>query len=679
MNLESRLFAALLCVACAHCSDDVTVTRGPRDASSPDSASHDGMAPPEADASQRDASADAVVEEGGTPRIVYFNYLPEGDEQVAPRLRLRAERRPDGRIALVDEAADVDAEHAHYAINGAVVRSDSRRLSTLPVPANRWIHFVKFYADVDNINSDGWRTVHRFTGGNGLRASQNLSVLLYVADGTTPPALPHTEPLWREGTVRDGLIFDASPGFTVPSRIKYGSEVDPLDEPTRNLDRVGWYRGADRFELLYAAAVAQMIADLGARAPDGITSFDAAGLARAADWLASHSRAHTFAVDFEPADPARESWMWNYDDPRFTRVMRELSALMWTRHRRRFYAFLAPDTSLEHHGKRLSLNGGGWWSAAPSQNIEDFRRLHEDPSSVTNVERSSDKVVQFMVGYGSTVVNTGDSTSDAAGSWRSPMTWYLRSLDVLNVQSLIATDEEFLLFLWPFQDSFDVHSPMQRFRLPGFEGMMRMQINRVAYPPNLVRDLVVTFLANPRTTYVNYWRFGQTYDPMGSMAWATVNGAPRCNSVSGGFHVFEYTGAGDPPCPANGREYMGTEIVPVSAMVQGLEIFSRHLAPTLDGTQRRVHLDRAFTFARDGEPERPASWRADTGEFVRAFSDRQPWVQLWRNPSSGRTVLLFQDNFADAFERVTFTVHIGGRAVQRQAVGNQLYFEVLDR
>lgn len=674
MNLERTLLAAMLSSITMNCSDGALRSDAATDGASADRQTMERSS----DGGSSDARDAAVLEEGGAPRIVYFNYVADGDDRVSERLRLRAERRSDGQIVLIDDAAAVDASHAHYAINGAVVRSDARQLSTLPVPPNRWIHFVKFYADVDNINSDGWRTVDRFTGGNGLRASQNFSVMLYVADGTTPPSLPHREPLWGDETVRDGLIFRGAAGFSVPERVRYGSEVDPLDEPTSNLDRVGWYRGADRFELLYAAAVAQMMADLGARAPNGITSFDAATLARAADWLAAHSRAHTFAVDFEPGDPARESWMWNYDDAQFSRVMRELSALMWTRHGRRFYAFLAPDTTIEHHGKRLSLNGGGWWSAAPSQDIEDFRRVHEDPSTIRNVERTSDKIVQFMVGYGSTVVNTGDSTTDPASAWRSPMTWYLRSLDVLNAQSLIATDEEFLLFLWPFQDSFDVHSPMQRFRLPGFDGMMRMQINRVAYPPNLVRDLVVTFLANPRTTYVNYWRFGQSYDPMGSMEWATVNGSPRCSAISGGFHVFEYTGPGEPPCPTNGREYMGTEIVPVAAMVQGMEIFSRHLAAVLDGTQRRVHLDRAFTFARSDEPPRAAQWRADTGEFVRAFSERQPWVQLWRNPTSRRVVLLFQDNFADAFEPVSFTVTIDGQTITRQATGNQLYFEVIE-
>ena len=66
----------------------------------------------------------------------------------------------------------------------------------------------------------------------------------------------------------------------------------------------------------------------------------------------------------------------------------------------------------------------------------------------------------------------------------------------------------------------------------------------------------------------------------------------------------------------------------------------------------------------------------DTGEFARAYKYGQPWVQLWKNPKSGKRVLLYQDLYAGAFEEGKFTVIIDGRNITRTTQGNNLYTEI---
>ena len=68
----------------------------------------------------------------------------------------------------------------------------------------------------------------------------------------------------------DGLIFKATPAFTLPANKQYGSESQPADEPAVNLAKVGWNTANDKFRLLYSASVDGMIGAVGAQEGQGI-------------------------------------------------------------------------------------------------------------------------------------------------------------------------------------------------------------------------------------------------------------------------------------------------------------------------------------------------------------------------------------------------------------------------
>jgi hypothetical protein len=650
------------------------------DQGTPDAASTDAPRP---DGGPLDAPGLDLVESGDDagppedvritlrdPEFVYFNYVPGDDPLVTPYFDLRVERRADGRIYLTDRAAP--RYSAHYAVNGAVRRGDARGLIEGPIDPNRWLHIVKFVADVPNINRDGWRTSSQYTGGVDTRFGASYQALVYVRDGSPAPALPHTEPLWGPPPVRSGLMFGAAP-FSLPGH-PYGSESRFRDEPVANLARVGWDTSAERYQLLYAGDVVALMGALGLSAPNGVTSLDAAGLERAANWLAARVPSRIFAVDFEPDNPARDRWMWDYDDPRFTAAMRALSDALWRRHGRLFYSWIAgSDTAFRHRGTARSLNGfttHSWENGG----ADAWLAIHRDPSGLSEVVRSSDHVVQIGFGYTSTVIN-GPLPEAGPETWRAPTTWYLRALDVMNLYNLVSPAARQVAFLWPFEDlpNDSKRSPVTRFPLPGHAGLIRQVDNRVTYPPNLVRDGLVTMLANPRVVYTNYWIFGESYDPMLSLRYSRVNGELRCLSASaGGFFVYEYTGTDSPPCPTTDANYMGQDIPLVAAMIQAHELFARHLAPVLNGTQVREELTEAPRYQRREGAEQTAVWGADTGEFVRSWQHAQPWVQVWRNPASGQRIVLFQDPFAEPFEPVQFRVVVGGVAHTGRANGNEL-------
>lgn len=618
---------------------------------------------------------------GGPPSLVYFNYAPDGDTQVSEKIRLSVSRHADGRIYLTDEVTNA-GKVSYYAVNGSVNRVDARKLGEQPIPPNRWIHLVKFVADIDNVNAEGWQTSYQNTGGNGLKWAASFETSFYVTDGTAQAPLPYTEPLWATGTVNDGLIFKATPGFSLPAGKRYGSESQPIDEPLANLTKVGWNTADDKFRLLYAATVDGLMQSVGATPGQGITTFDDEKLKQAADYLAGATSSSVFAMDYEPHNPAQDAWKWDYASGNFGKTMLRLSELILERHGKRFYSWIGNDTRYTFQGKSVGIDGynSGGWKTPTTGGVDEAIQIHENPSGIANVERSS-KLTQVGFGYTSTVINTIDTPDAPATRWQSPTAWYLRALDVLNIQGLLSQPgEQFLLFLWPFEDlpNDSKRSPMTRFELPGQQGMMRQTDNRLIYPPNLIRDAIVVYLANPRVFYTNYWLFPESYDPLQSLNYARINGVQSCAVANtADFHVYAYEGPDNPSCPAKNAGYMGKDILGVGAMVQGHEIFARHLAGVLDGTQQRAALDGPFTYRRSDGNQQTAQYKPDTGEHARAFKHAQPWVQVWKNPATGKRVLFFQDVYAESFEPVTFTVTIGGQTYERTATGNNLYYEVL--
>ena len=620
----------------------------------------------------------------GTAEIIYFEYEPDPTAYDDQQLQLRAERRSDGYLYLTDNAPPVEGRTNYYALNGSVNRVDARQLSQQPVLTGRWLHLVKYISGVSNINSEGWMmsALNMAKGQAKYAAVGEVMFWIKGASDKAAPSLPYTQPLWANNqAVGDVGIFKQSKGFVLLPNKKYGSESLPVEEPLRNLQKVNWNLANDKFRLLYAPVVADLMQYMGLQAPNGITSLNAAQLDRAADWLANLTPASTFAVDFEPAAGERDSWQWNFSDPKFQQTMYELSERIFARHRKLFFSWIGRPVAFDLNGKTFRLDAYAIenWSSQQTQ-LDDWLAVHENAAKITNVSLPSSHLVMTGFGYTSSTVNVSDAKNLPANRWKAPVNWYLRSLDMLNLQSLVTPASVKLLnFMWPYEDKpADLQrSLLRRFQVKnGSTGYVRQIMNRVMYPMNLVRDAVFVHLCNPRIFYTNYWIFGQSYNPYTALRYAKINGQLSCLSKTmGDFFVYEYQGKDNPPCPTLPHDYLGKDALGLSALVQAHELFAPYQT-ILDGSQLRETY--AFSYARTGETPKEAVWKNDTGEFARAFKHDQPWLQVWRNPKTNQRILLFQDNFAEAFEAVSFSVTINNKIINRKAEGNNLYIERLD-
>lgn len=600
-----------------------------------------------------------------TPEIVYFNYDDTGVK--LSEIDLKVERGVDGKIYLKDNGRAPYA--ARYAINGSVNRLSAKQLSNQPIPAGQWIHIVKFIADVDNINTSGWLTSTQYSGRQDVKYAKSYECTFYVEDGTRPD-LKYTQPLWAKGGgVSDGLSLSRTPRFVLNGKL-YGCESRPENESEEQLRNISWALGEKAYQLVYAGDVKRLTDQLG----KGITQLNDGEIDRAADMLAAMSNGKKyFAVDFEPSDPEKDGWRWDYDAGSFRSTMQKLSKRIFDRHGKYFYSWIGKGNQFSFRGKSFELDG--YSNDSWGKSLDTYIALHENPSEITNVNLAAEPITQVGFGYNSITISS--DVNQPASRWVSPSMWYLRFLDVVNVQTLITPKTNKLLaFIWPYEDqpSDAKRTPMTRFKFG--QGYINVQDNRVQFAHNLVRDAIITYLCNPRVVYTQYWIFGTSYNPGNLLRWSKINERLSCYSEkAGGHYVSTYKGPDNPPCPTTGGDYIGKDALSVSAMVQAHEVFANHLQNVCDGSQVREAFN-FVSFTRSGVESVPVH-KNDTGEFARAYKYQQPWAQVWRNPNTGKRVLLYQDTTAEAFEPCSFTVIVDGMQITRSVKGNELYFEVL--
>jgi hypothetical protein len=615
--------------------------------------------------------------------LVYFEFEPDPNRYEDQQIKLRLERRTDNKLYLTDDAKPEAGRTAYYVLNGSVNRVDARQLTWQPVLPNRWLHVVKYMTDVSNINSESWLTSTVNTAAGKTKYAAAAELIFWVRDSldNSKPQLTYTQPLWPGDKAAGDLgIFKQTPAFTLLPNKKYGSESRPLDELVQNLRKVSWHVNEDKFKLLYTGEVVELMQHVRPKGRQGITKFDTRQLDQAADWLAKRMPSDVFAVDFEPHNPANEGWQWDMSDPNFRKTMYDLSERIYKKHGKLFFSWIGEPITFNFQGKSFKLDGyaNDSWSA-DKKTIDDYLAIHQNAKSIQNVQLPSPTVLMTGFGYTSMTVNTNDAVDQPANVWKAPVNWYLRTLDMLNLKSLTAPPNvKFLNFLWPYEDkpSDARRSLTRRFSVGnGTKGYIRQIDNRVMYPMNLVRDAIFVHLCNPRVFYTNYWIFGQSYKPYQALRYSKINGNLSCVSQNtGGYFVYEYQGPDQPSCPTLGEDYMGKDGLGVAAMVQAHELFAKFQS-ILDGSQVRESYD--FAYQRSNQKATEAEWKNDTGEFARAFKYNQPWLQVWKNPKTGKRLLLFQDNFAEAFESVSFSTTINGKNIQRIAQGNALYMEEL--
>jgi hypothetical protein len=613
--------------------------------------------------------------------IAYFEYEPDPNRYEDQQIKLRLERRTDNKLYLVDDAKLEAGRTTYYTLNGSVNRVDARQLTQQPILPNRWLHVVKYITEVSNVNSESWLTSALNVAAGKTKYAAAAELIFWVHDSleNSKAQLSYTQPLWANNkAVGDIQIFKQTPAFTLLPNKKYGSESRPVDEPIQNLRKVGWHVNEDKFRLMYAGEVVELMQHVRPKGRQGITKFDARQLDQAADWLAKRMPSGVFAVDFEPQNPQNEGWQWDMSDPNFRKTMYDLSEKIYKKHGKLFFSWIGEPLTFTFQGKNFKLDGyaNDNWSA-DKKTIDDYLAIHQNAKAIQNVQLPSPTVLMTGFGYTSMTVNTNDAVDQPAHVWKAPVNWYLRTLDMLNLKSLTAPPNvKFLNFLWPYEDKpADARRSLTRRFSVGksTKGYIRQLDNRVMYPMNLVRDAIFVHLCNPRVFYTNYWIFGQSYNPYQALRYSKINGNLSCVSQNtGGYFVYEYQGSDQPACPTLGEDYIGKDALGVAAMVQAHEVFAKYQS-ILDGTQLRESY--AFDYQRSNQKLVKATWQNDTGEFARAFKYNQPWLQVWKNQKTGKRLLLFQDTFAEAFESVQFSVTINGKKIQRTAEGNALYME----
>lgn len=604
------------------------------------------------------------------PRIVWLNYDPSGDRLVTNQFNLGVEKRK-GKYYLKDLAKT--QAPAWYTVNGTVNRKDARKLPEGPFPAGRWLTVNKLVADAPNVNEAG-SSIHYI---NSKTPALAYSAICYIDDGKPAPKLKHTEPLWPATPFAvTNPLFMAIPPFSPAPGKQYSTGVPAEIEPATLTERYGWCTGPEKYTMFYTASVGEFIKQMGVEKPHGLDQFTEEEVSRAADILASMTPAKFFSVDFEPGHPEEEGWIWSNNSPQTYR----LSEIIFERYDRYFCSWMNAGTRFSFGDTADHVDG--YNTADWGGRVDDWIAYHESPDNIRDVKQGSAGFVQLTMGYNSTELNNEDSKADGPEKWRSPMTWSLRTLDLLNFQSLV-TDERtpLLMIYWPYEDGaqFGLITPMVRYKLPGYRGHYRQAMARVPLPANLIRDTLIVHQCNPRFRYTEMWGAWGGMNPMGALIYARVNGEPVGRRIIDvGENPCDYVGPDNPPQPEKEDSYYGSGL-DAAVLVQAHEVFSRHLSNVCDGTQVREAFP--FTYRRQLDGPNAGSisavWKDDTAEFARAFKHEQPWLQLWKNPKTGRRVLLFQDPFAEPFESVEFTVTIEGKTLKHKATGNNLFCEVL--
>jgi hypothetical protein len=210
--------------------------------------------------------------------IVYFEYEPDPNRYEDQQIKLRLERRTDHKLYLVDDAKLEAGRTSYYALNGSVNRIDARQLTQQPILPNRWIHVVKYITDISNINSESWLTSALNVAAGKAKYAAAAELIFWVRDSLEgkKPQLSYTQPLWPNNkAVGDVGIFKQTPAFTLLPNKKYGSESQPIDELVQNLRKVGWHVNNEKFRLMYAGEVVELMQHVRPKGLQGITKFDA--------------------------------------------------------------------------------------------------------------------------------------------------------------------------------------------------------------------------------------------------------------------------------------------------------------------------------------------------------------------------------------------------------------------
>lgn len=419
---------------------------------------------------------------------------------------------------------------------------------------------------------------------------------------------------------------------------------------------------AKRFLWLYEGDLKNIIINqLGKSSPNGLGSLSNGEMDTVASMIAGMN-ASIIIGDYEPANPSQDGWVWpSYQYPeKINYISQKVKEISQSGNNFKVFLDWFQTNNFTFGGKTLALSGDTW-DASNGTRVDDYIAYFQNPQGATNF---SDLSTMSKAGWGYTSITyqpdqAGASPDPATQSWGA-IPSYLTSLCAINRINAYSPEKLILYVMWPREDFERLNNRNVRYkpkRLDGSiapQGYYRATDSRLNYPFNLVADNTTVAYCNPKVSRLHAWIKPTSEDPYQTLKYADRNGSPACANNDGnggrilGFETGNYTGtdAGSLPCPT-GADYIGEEALGYSAILCGINRAAAH-QDILDGSQVREAV--AIQYKRQGQGSYTTiASITDLSEIAQAWKYKQPWAQVWRNPTNNKRIILYQDCFAPAY------------------------------
>lgn len=517
---------------------------------------------------------------------------------------------------------------------------------------------------------------------------------------TLTQILQAPQSLWTNAVPTDLSIFNDLPAFSVAPKT-YGSGRNLEDESLFNKNKVNGNFGNGFFHTYYAGAVVSWMSALGKNNPNGVQTFTTNELNYLVDtYIVGQApvNAKFIIVDFEPADPTNESWMWDYAHSNFKATMVAIAQRVESVHGKYFYDWITNEFKFTFNGENYDLNGAnndGFANNNSSTNSSaKILAVHRNTTGVSNIINST--INQVGLGYTAITYNAGANSTGILDNtkWRGVENTVLKSIDGLSLKAKLTPNTKTVAYYWPLEDK-PVSNPGRRSNIytkfkpnsktsaypQNLSGKVTVNDNRLTYPSNIIEDSILVQMTYPNVIHAEYWLHGSSYNPYAQMRYSSINGNST-SCIGGSFKTGNYQGnESSLPCPSDLGDYIGTESRTLTAFIKGVYRYAASgIKDVLNGTQVQEVYQFQYKRTINGVLQtnfNTSVFENHTGQAALAWEHSQPLLLVWRKPSTNERVIIFWDVFADAYAPTTFKFNIGATEYTGTTKGNRAYVAYL--
>jgi hypothetical protein len=502
--------------------------------------------------------------------------------------------------------------------------------------------------------------------------------------------------LWTNEVPTNMQVFDDLSSFSIAPKT-YGTGTDLVDESTLNKNKVDGKFGNGFFYTHSAPQVSAWIQAMGKNNPNGVQTFSLSDINTLVDTYIvgqAPSNAKFIIVDFEPANPSADYWMWDYSHPDFQLAMYLIAQRISITHNKYFYDWISAKFTFTFNGENYNLDGennDGFANNLTSiNNVDKLLAVHRNIPAVTNLKAGV--INQVGIGYTAPSFNPGINGSGVlpVTKWQGIENMVLKSIDGHALKNKLGPSIKTVGYYWPLEDK-PVANPGRISNIytkfkpnsitnaypQNLNGKVTVTDNRTPYPSNIIEDTVLFNLCFPDLIHDEYWLHGGSYNPYAQIRYSSINGSPN-SCMGGSFKTGNYQGSESSlPCPSDLPDYIGTENRTVSAYIKAHYRYGASgIKDVLNGTQVAEFYQ--FQYKRFGESSYNTSvFENHTGQAALAFKHSQPLLWVWVKPSTGERVIIFWDLFADAYAPTDFKIVIGSNEYTGSTKGNRSYTSYL--